>query len=90
MEAEYKGMSCGLDVLSGGELSRVILAFTLALGEMFNTPLLMLDECTSSLDQNLSNIVFNGIREHFAGKLVITVVHQSVEGIFDKVIKIEE
>ena len=85
---DYKGMECDLNMLSGGELSRVILAFTLALGEMFNTPILMLDESTSSLDQELTSVVFNSIREHFTGKMVLVIAHQGTEGIYDKVIKI--
>jgi|SaaInlV_165m_DNA_1040744.scaffolds.fasta_scaffold00118_29 DNA repair protein SbcC/Rad50 len=84
----YKGMETDLTPLSGGELSRVILAFTLALAEMFNTPLLMLDECTSNLDQELSNIIFETISENFSGKQTIVVAHQVVEGCFDKVIKL--
>jgi len=83
----YKGMETDLTPLSGGELSRVILAFTLALAEMFNTPLLMLDECTSNLNQELSNIIFETISENFSGKQTIVVAHQVVEGCFDKVIK---
>lgn len=88
IEIEYKGMECDLNMLSGGELSRVVLAFTLALGEMFNTPLLLLDECTSSLDQNLTTVVFNAIRELYNGKLVILIAHQVVTGIFDKTISL--
>ena len=85
---EYKGMECELNMLSGGELSRVILAYTLALGEIFNTPLLMLDESTASLDQTMTSCVFNGIKEHFNGKLVLIIAHQIVEGSFDRVIKL--
>ena len=48
---EYKGMECDLNMLSGGELSRVVLAYTLALSEMFNAPLLLLDECTHHIDR---------------------------------------
>jgi exonuclease SbcC len=88
IEIEYKGMEADLNMLSGGELSRVILAYTLALGEMFNTPLLLLDECTSSLDQDLSSVVFNAIRENFNGKQVLVVAHQSIYGIFDKVVEL--
>ena len=87
---EYKGMECELNMLSGGELSRVILAYTLALGEIFNTPLLMLDESTASLDGIMTSCVFNGIKEHFNGKLVIIIAHQIVEGGFDKVIKLNK
>ena len=85
---EYKGMECELSMLSGGEISRIILAYTLALGEIFNTQLLMLDESTSSLDQTMTSCVFNGIKEHFNGKLVLIIAHQIVEGSFDRVIKL--
>ena len=83
-------MDCDLTMLSGGELSRVILAFTLALNEMFNVPLLLLDECTASLDQQLTSTVFDSIREHYNGKLVIIIAHQVVTGMFDKTITLDE
>ena len=89
IEIEYKGMECDLSILSGGELSRVILAYTLALGEMFNTPLLLLDECTASLDQDLTTVVFDNIRTNFTGKMVIIIAHQVVTGTFDKTIKLD-
>jgi DNA repair exonuclease SbcCD ATPase subunit len=85
---EYKGMEADMTMLSGGELSRVILAYTLALAEMFNTPLLLLDECTSSLDQELSGTVFDAIRENFNGKITLLIAHQVVTGTFDKVIQL--
>ena len=88
IEIEYKGMEADLNMLSGGELSRVILAYTMALAEMFNTPLLLLDECTSSLDQDLSEIVFNAIRENFNGKMTLLIAHQVVTGTFDKIIRL--
>lgn len=90
LEIEYKGMEADTNMLSGGELSRVILAYALALGEMFNTPMMLLDECTASLDQELTGEVMDGIRENFTGKLVLLVCHQVVKGQFDKVIKIGE
>ena len=86
---EYKGMEADMNMLSGGELSRVILAYTLALAEMFNTPLLLLDECTASLDQDLTNIVFDCIRENFNGKMTLIIAHQIVRGTFDKVIELK-
>lgn len=83
---EYKGMEIELNMLSGGELSRVILAYTLALSEIFNTPLLMLDECTSSLDEELTNDVFSSIKEHFSEKNTLIIAHQVVTGTFDNMI----
>jgi DNA repair exonuclease SbcCD ATPase subunit len=88
LEIEYKGMEADINMLSGGELSRVILAYALALGEMFNTPLMLLDECTASLDQDLTGSVMDGIRDNFSGSLVLIIAHQTVRGIFDKVIEI--
>jgi DNA repair exonuclease SbcCD ATPase subunit len=88
LEIEYKGMEADINMLSGGELSRIILAFSLALGEMFNTPIMLLDECTSSLDQELTTVVMDGIRENFSGNIVIIIAHQCITGMFDKVIKI--
>lgn len=85
---EYKGMEADLLMLSGGELARVVLAYTLALSEIFNTPLMLLDECTASLDQDLTSDVFEGIKEHFNGKLVLIIAHQVVSGTFDKVIQL--
>ena len=88
VEISYKGSDCDITNLSGGETSRVILAFTLALAEIFNVPLLMLDECTASLDSESTSIVFDTIKEHFKNKNVLVVAHQCTEGVFDKIIKI--
>jgi exonuclease SbcC len=86
VEIEYKGMECDLLMLSGGELSRVVLAYTLALAEIFNSPLLLLDECTASLDQDMTGIVFEGIRENFNGKLTLIIAHQVISGTFDNIV----
>lgn len=89
LEIDYKSMECDLNTLSGGEQARVVLAFTLALAEIFNTPLMLLDECVASLDQETTGIVFDAIREHYKGKLSIVIAHQVVMGHFDKILKIE-
>ena len=69
-------------------MSRVILAFTLALAEIHNSPLILLDESTASLDQDLTSSVINGLKENFSNKLVVLIAHQVVQGVFDKVIKL--
>jgi ABC-type multidrug transport system fused ATPase/permease subunit len=48
----------------------------------------MLDECTASLDQESSEIVFNTIKENFRNKPVLIIAHQVSHGVFDKVINI--
>jgi len=88
LQIEYKGMECDLGMLSGGEVSRVNLAFTLALAEMSNSPVMMLDESTSSLDGELTGIIIESIKTNFTGKLVLVVAHQTVKGIFDQVINL--
>ena len=88
LEIDYKGMEADLTTLSGGETSRMVLAFTLALSEMFNTPMLLLDESTVSLNQELTSVVFDSIKENFKSKTVIVVAHQVVEGVFDKILKL--
>lgn len=88
LQIEYKGMEADVFMLSGGEQSRVILAYALALGELFSSPIVLLDECTSALDQDLTSVVIDGIRKNFGKKIVIIIAHQVVTGIFDTSIKL--
>ena len=90
LEVQQDGMESGIGRLSGGEKSRVVLAFTLALADMFNIPMIMLDECTSSLDQDSNADVISSLKEHFANKLVLIIAHQVVTGVFDKIIYLEK
>jgi exonuclease SbcC len=73
-----------LNNLSGGELARVILAFTIALADMNNVKLLLLDECVSSLDQETTTSVIKTIQNNFTGQ-IICIAHQTTTGIFDHV-----
>ena len=87
LEIDYKGMEADLSMLSGGELARVVLAYTLALSEIFNSPLIMLDECTASLDQDMTSNVMEGIRKNFSNKLVVVIAHQVISADFDRIIQ---
>ena len=73
-----------LNNLSGGEIARVILAFTIALADMNNVKLLLLDECVSSLDQETTTSVIKTIQNNFTGQ-IICIAHQTTTGIFDHV-----
>lgn len=88
LEIDYKGMEADINMLSGGELARVILAYTLALSEIFNAPVIMLDESTASLDQEMTSIVMEGIRKNFSNKLIIVIAHQVISGDFDRQISL--
>jgi len=88
IEVEYKDNQCDLLSLSGGEISRVILAFTLALSEIDNSPIMMLDEPISSLDQKNADNVIHNLKENYRGKLIILVGHQLISGQFNQVINV--
>jgi DNA repair exonuclease SbcCD ATPase subunit len=76
-----------LNNLSGGELARVVLAFTIALADMNSVKLLMLDECVSSLDQETTTSVIKTIQSNFTGQ-IICIAHQTTTGIFDHVLNL--
>jgi len=79
-----------LDSLSGGERSRVVLAYTLALAETFQCPLVLLDECVANLDAITTESVIECLRKVCVHTKTILIAHQVVEGVFDEVIKVEE
>jgi exonuclease SbcC len=89
LEIDYRGIEHDLSMLSGGELSRVILSFTLAFADLYGSPLILLDECTASLDQDLTSSVIAGLKDNFGEKLVVLIAHQVVQGTFDKVIELK-
>jgi len=85
LNVQYKGIQCDVSYLSGGEQSRLNLAFILAFAHVFQSPLLLLDECTSNLDQELTDIVIEQISDVQIPK-VILIAHQIVEGKFEEII----
>lgn len=85
---EYKGNETDAAALSGGERARLSLAFTLALSEIYQTPLLMLDESISSLDAESTCDVVSALRDLLVDRTVLCVSHQANTGIFDHVIEI--
>jgi DNA repair exonuclease SbcCD ATPase subunit len=84
LEIDYKGITADISMLSGGETARVILAYSMALSEITNPPLIMLDESTASLDQEATSVVMEGIKKNFSNKLVIVIAHQVISGEFDR------
>lgn len=75
--------------LSGGEADRVSLALTLALARQNSCPLLLLDECISSLDGQHKEQSLRTIRKTMGKtKTIIIVGHDAVEGYYDSVIEL--
>ena len=87
-EIQYKGNDMTLDALSGGEQARVIIAFMLALCDIQQSPVVMLDEVTANLDADLTEIIFDTVKSATSGKIVIAVAHQCVDGVFQTILKI--
>lgn len=77
--------------LSGGEGDRASLALTLSLNKILCSPILMFDESLSSLDNNLKEIAIKSIRHNVNDEtVVIVVMHDGIEGIYDEIIDIED
>ena len=90
MVITYKGIEkCDPGILSGGELQRLTLAFTLALAEYQKVPFLLLDECTSHLDSETTNKIISHIKGRYSGSTVIFIAHQVVQGTFDNIVTLE-
>lgn len=83
----YKNMYCDVDKLSGGEIARINLCFILSFALFFQTPLLMLDECTANLDAELVEQVIEELNQTSLQKIIL-IAHQIVEGEFTEVIAI--
>ena len=89
IEIEYKGTESDLSYLSGGEYDRVQLALVLAMSDISSSPLLLLDESISSLDEETCARVLKGIKEGEGTKrLTLIIAHQFITGNFDYVINV--
>jgi energy-coupling factor transporter ATP-binding protein EcfA2 len=84
----YKGNLVDFKSLSAGEGARVKLAFDLTFKEILNEHIIMLDECTANLDQDLTTKVCKKIKDVFPSKTILLVAHQVVSGLFDNNIKV--
>lgn len=74
--------------LSGGQQSRLALAFQLALSDMYRSPVLLLDESLRGCDAETSKICLEAIRQISERKLVLMVEHHIPDSQFDKVVSI--
>ena len=89
VQIEHKGRACtDVTTLSGGERDRVVLAFALALNEIVASPIMVLDESLSALNQDLVSDCIEGIKASCSCKLIVMVAHQSVSGMYDNVINV--
>ena len=79
-----------LDGFSGGETDRISLGFSSAITTFSPFPVLMLDECISSLDTEMKDKVIRALRQQakMTNKAVILICHDAVDGLFDHVAEV--
>lgn len=86
LEIYYKGMKTDVSYLSGGEYARLNLALTLTFSKKFGGRILLLDEITSQINQELSEKMLSLIQDSSTKTLL--VAHGLTEGGFDEVVNI--
>lgn len=74
--------------LSGGQQSRLALAFQLALSDLYRSPVLLLDESLKGCDPETQKICLEAIRQISERKLVLMVEHHVADSQFDHVVEI--
>ena len=75
--------------VSGGEQDRILLAFQLAMSDMYKSPILMIDEGFTGVDLDETFEACMSVLKPIAEKkLILMVQHGAPEGFFDHVIKI--
>lgn len=88
MVIKYKGVEYdNINMLSGGEGDRISLALVIALSNVSNSPIIMLDECISSLDANLKECCIESMKK-LHNKTILCIDHEGVEGYYDKTITV--
>jgi DNA repair ATPase RecN len=84
-------MPVELSMLSGGEYDRVILATSLSFAEFFKIPILLLDEVTTSLDITTYQMCIEHIEKVYPDdQNIIYIGHQTITGLFENVINLDE
>ena len=88
---KYRGAEYNkINDLSGGEASRVSLAFVIALSSVSSSRFLLLDEVMSTLDDELREKCLDSIRTLLAGsKTIISINHKDNSGDYDRVIVLD-
>jgi len=85
VELTMGGEPCDVGMLSGGQVARLNVALVCALNKLLESPLLMLDEATSSLDEETTALIVGCLNESMSCTM-LNISHQATEGIFDHVV----
>jgi DNA repair exonuclease SbcCD ATPase subunit len=78
-----------LDELSGGATNRAILAFQLALSDLYNSPVLLLDEPFAGTHPQLRDDCLDALKSIGQKKLLLITDHGASDGWFDHVVYVK-
>lgn len=85
----YKGCEyTDIDEVSGGEYDRIVLAYQLALNSIYNSPILLLDEAFTAVEEELFLIAMDALKVVAKEKLILVISHGANQGVFDQVIEV--
>lgn len=84
----HKGVPCTIDTFSGGAENRAIVAFQLAMSEVINSPVLLLDEPLVGVHATLRDDIYTSLRTFASNKLIIVVEHGAPANLFDLVVEV--
>ncbi len=87
IKVNHNGEDCELSNLSGGEYDRCKVSFLLAFSSLTSSPIMMLDESVSSLNEELVTDILDVLKDQ--DKLILVISHQAIKGEFEKVIELK-
>ena len=76
--------------LSGGEQDRISMAITLALTKISGAPILLLDECMASLDNEIREKCIYALRNHVDNKTIVHICHEAILGLHDSSVTVHQ
>jgi len=86
---KYKGCEYSdIDEISGGEYDRIVLAYQLALNQIYQSPILLLDEAFTAVEEELFLLAMDALKIIAENKLIVVVSHGAIQGLFDEVIEV--
>jgi energy-coupling factor transporter ATP-binding protein EcfA2 len=74
--------------ISGGERSRAYLCFQMALGDIYKSPILLVDEGFAGLDMETKKECLEVLKDAAGDRLIIVIEHGAPESMFDQVITV--
>lgn len=89
LEIEYNSVIYdSLNMLSGGELSRISFALTLAINKITGISFILLDESFAGLNSDLRDRSLDLLKSNFHGVTIINICHEITEGHHDEIIRL--